>query len=179
MNTSNNTKNENNIMGEESTEIKINDNCFPKGYVNIYAFPADEVPDYETYLKLKDREKYLINKGNNTIHQLGLNLIPIVLSGGANTISHCAVGTGSPSTTALGTEVGTRIAVTYKYSINNEFHVDTFYGKNDPNTSSNDLTEAGLFNQLAAGGEMYSSKTISFTKSTSVTMVIAWAWSFV
>ena len=170
MNSSNYTNNEKKIMVEETSNVN--------GYVKIYAFPAEEVPDYETYLKLSDKEKYLVGASDNTITTLGFNLIPIILSGGTNTFTHCAVGTGSPSGTALGTEVGTRISIAYKYAIQNEYHMDIFYGKNDPNTSSNVLTEAGLFNQLAAGGEMYCSNTISFTKSTAVTMVVAWLWSF-
>ena len=153
-------------------EIKV------KGHVKIYCFPAELVPDYETYLKLPNKEDYLKGEKDNTISSLGINLITIILSGGTNTMTHCAVGTGSPTTTALGTEVGTRVAVTYKYAINNEYHIDTFYGKNDPNSSSNVLTESGIFNQLAAGGEMYCSNTISITKTTSITMVIAWLWSF-
>ena len=161
--------NEKHIMTEE---VKA------KGYLKIYTFPAELIPDYESYLKLSNKEEYLRFEGQNTISSLGFNVIPIILSGGTNTITHAAVGTGSPTTTALGTEVGTRVAVTYKYAINNEFHVDTFYGKSDPNASSNILTEAGLFNQLAAGGEMYSSKAISITKDNTITMILAWLWSF-
>jgi hypothetical protein len=177
MNTSNNTKNENSIMVEETTEIKINDNCFPKGYVKLYSFPADEVPDYETYLKLEDKEKYYVEGSKNTITNLGKNIIPIILSGGVNSINYCGVGTGSPSAVALGTEVGTRVLIAYDYAIQNEYHLDTFYGKNDPNTSSNDLTEAAMFD-LSTGGEMYASNTISFTKSTANTLLIAWSWIF-
>ena len=159
-----------------SEELK--ENITVKGFVKIYSFPADEVPDYQTYLKLKDKEKYLVKEDHNTITSLGFNIIPIIMTGGTDTITHCAVGTGSPSATALGTEIATRVAITYKFAINNEMHFDTFYGKNDPDSSSNILTEAGLFNQSAAGGEMYSSNTISFTKDTAVTLLIAWVWSF-
>jgi len=159
-------------------EIKCLDSVKVKGDVNIYLFPAELVPDFESYLKLKDKEKYRTPQGKNTIQAIGLTLICSILAGGSNTITHCAVGTGSPSTTALGTEVGTRVAITYKYIIGAEFHMDTFYGKTDPNSSSNVLTETGIFNQLAVGGEMYSSKTIAITKDTTITMVVAWTWSF-
>ena len=167
--TSNNSNNEEKVMVEET--------CKVKGNVKLYAFPADLVPDYETYLKLPDKEKYVVEQGDNTITTLGFNVIPIILSGGTNTIDYAGVGTGSPSATALGTEVGTRVAISYHYAINNEYHLDTFYGKNDPNTSSNALTEAGLFS-ASSSGDMYCSKTISFTKTTSVTLLLAWYWSF-
>jgi len=162
----------------DNKKINMSEELKVKGHVKIYTFPAELVPDYKTYLKLQNKEEYLKYEGDNTISSLGINLIAIILSGGTNTITHTGVGTGSPSTTALGTEVGTRIAVTYKYAINNEFHMDVFYGKNDPNASSNILTEAGIFNQLAAGGEMYASKTISITKDNTITMILAWFWSF-
>jgi len=159
-------------------EVICKDNGKVKGFVKIYVFPSDLIPTYQDYLKLQDKEKYVIPQGDNTITPLGFTVICSILAGGTNTITHCAVGTGSPSSIALGIEVGTRIAITYKYIINNEFHLDTFYGKNDPNASSNVLTEAGLFNQLAAGGDMYSSKTISITKDTTITMIVSWTWSF-
>ena len=168
--TSHNSKNEEKVMVEET--------CKVKGNVKLYAFPADLVPDYETYLKLPDKEKYVVEQADNTITTLGFNVIPIILSGGTNTIDYAGVGTGSPSATALGTEVGTRVAISYHYAINNEYHLDTFYGKNDPNTSSNILTEAGLFS-ASSSGDMYCSKTISFTKTTSVTLLLAWFWNFV
>ena len=168
-NSSDKEKNKDKIMVEET--------CKVKGNVKLYAFPADLVPDYETYLKLPDKEKYVVEQADNTITTLGFNVIPIILSGGTNTIDYAGVGTGSPSATALGTEVGTRVAISYHYAINNEYHLDTFYGKNDPNTSSNALTEAGLFSALTSG-DMYCSKTISFTKTTSVTLLLAWYWSF-
>ena len=164
---------------DKEKKLMVEETCKVKGNVKLYAFPADLVPTYEDYLKLEDKEKYLVNQVDNTITTIGFNVIPIILSGGTNTIDYAGVGTGSPSATALGTEVGTRVAISYHYAINNEYHLDTFYGKNDPNTSSNALTEAALFNQLAAGGDMYCSKTISFTKTTSVTLLLAWYWSFV
>lgn len=159
-------------------EVKCKDNFKVKGTVKIYTFPSNLVPTYQDYLKLQDKEKYLVDQGDNTITALGFTVICSILAGGSNTITHCAVGTGSPTSIALGTEVGTRLAITYKYIINNEFHMDTFYGKNDPNTSSNILTEAGIFNQLAAGGDMYSSKAISITKDTTITMTVSWTWLF-
>src|SRR3989304_5737770 len=168
--TSHNSNNEEKVMVEET--------CKVKGNVKLYAFPADLVPDYETYLKLPDKEKYVVEQGDNTITSLGFNIIPIILSDGTNTIDYAGVGTGSPSATALGTEVGTRVAISYHYAINNEYHLDTFYGKNDPNTSSNVLTEAALFSALTSG-DMYCSKTISFTKTPSVTLLLAWYWNFV
>jgi len=165
----------------ENKKINMSEELKVKGHVRIYTFPAELVPDYQTYLKLQDKEKYLRFEGDNTISSLGFNLIAIILSGGTNTMTHTGVGTGSPTTTALGTEVGTRMVIASvgsKYAINNEYHIDTFYGKNDPNSSSNILTEAGIFNQLAVGGEMYSSKAISITKDNTITMVLAWLWSF-
>src|SRR3972149_586279 len=113
-NTSHKEKNENMGMSEE---LKINSNCKVKGSLKLYAFPADLVPDYETYLKLPDKEKYLVNQGDNTITTIGFNVIPIILSGGTNTIDYAGVGTGSPSATALGTEVGTRVARTSHLAI--------------------------------------------------------------
>lgn len=159
-------------------EIKCNDNSTVKGTVKIYTFPSDLVPTYQDYLKLEDKEKYLVEQGNNTISSLGLTTICIILAGGTDTITHCAVGTGTPTATTLGTEVGTRVAITHKYIINNEYHLDTFYAKTDPNSSSNVLTESGLFSQLAVGGEMYCSKAISITKNTSITMIVSWTWTF-
>jgi len=159
-------------------EVKCLDKCKVKGFAKIYAFPAYLVPTYQDYLNLKDKEKYEANQGDNTITTLGFTAICVVLAGGTSTITHCAVGTGTPTAIALGTEIASRLAITYKNIINNQFIMDTFYGKNDPNTSSNVLTEAGIFNQLAAGGDMYSSKAISITKDTTITMVVSWTWSF-
>jgi len=159
-----------------SEELSVNDKLKIKGYVKIYQFPSDLVKTYDDYLKLECKEKYLVHKGKNTLTTPGMAIICQILGGGTSDISHCAVGTGTPSASALGTEVGTRIAITHKYPINNEYHLDTFYGKNDPNTSSNILTETGIFNALT-GGTMYSSKTISITKNTTITMTVAWTWS--
>src|SRR3990167_7564986 len=113
-------------------------------------------------------------KGSLKLYAFPADLVPDYET---NIIDYAGVGTGSPSSTALGTEVGTRVAISYHYAINNEYHLDTFYGKNDPNTSSNILTEAGLFS-ASSSGDMYCSKTISFTKTTSVTLLLAWYWSF-
>ena len=161
-------------------KIKLYEKIKVIGHVKVYLFPADLVPDKETFKKLTDEEKskYLVADDHNTITLFGLNLIPIILSGGTNTLLFCAVGTGTPTATALGAEIAARVGVTWDYAINNEYHIDTFYGKFEPDSVSHVLTETGLFNQLAAGGEMYASKTISFTKDTTVTMAVQWTWSF-
>jgi len=164
-------------------EVKCLDNCKVKGFVKIYTHDPRYIKSLRDFYIAQNRGLlHLVSKevdiGDNTITPLGFTVICSVLAGGTSTITHCAVGTGTPTAIALGTEVGTRLAITYKYIINNEFHMDTFYGKNDPNTSSNILTEAGIFNQLAAGGDMYSSKAISITKDTTITMTVSWTWLF-
>ena len=86
-------------------------------------------------------------------------------------VTHMAIGTGSPSGTALGTELD-RNAVTSKTRTNGSV---TIIGNWAAADGTGTLTEAGLFDQGTLGGNMWcSSSFTAIVKGASDTLAITW-----
>lgn len=149
--------------------------------VKVLGYDKKDVPDYKTYLKLKesgDLEKFAIYKdeGTNLVVNAGLNQV-IALLLGLNTTSFgfCGVGSSSTAVSATDTDLNTpigRIAVTNAYQVSNVGHWDTFFSSSQDNGTWN---ESGLFS-LVSGGIMLCHKLLSstFTKSSSNTATVTW-----
>ena len=89
-----------------------------------------------------------------------------------NKPTHGAVGTGTPSGTALGTELGARTVLATKTRSTN---VVTMTWTVPAGTSTGALTESGIFDQLALGGNMFVSATFSvINKGASDTLAVTW-----
>lgn len=93
----------------------------------------------------------------------------LLASPSLNKPTHMAVGTGSPSGTALGTELD-RNALTSKTRSTN---VVTMVGTWSAGDGTGTLTEAGIFD-AASTGNMYCSTTFADTKAAADTLVINW-----
>lgn len=86
--------------------------------------------------------------------------------------THMAVGSGTPAANALGVEISPRVAFTSKTRAN---AVVTVVGTFPAGTGTGALTEAGWFDQLAAGGQMWCSTSFSvINKGASDSLVINW-----
>lgn len=83
--------------------------------------------------------------------------------------THMAVGTGTPSGTALGTELD-RNALTSKTRSTN---VVTMVGTWAAGDGTGTLTEAGIFD-ASLGGNMWNSTTFADTKAAADTLTITW-----
>lgn len=87
--------------------------------------------------------------------------------------THMAIGTGTPTTTALGTELD-RNALTSKTRSSN---VVTMQGDWAAGDGTGSITEAGIFD-AASTGNMHSSASFSVvTKGASDTLSIVWTWT--
>lgn len=86
--------------------------------------------------------------------------------------THMAVGTGTPSGTALGVEVSPRVANTSK---NRSTNVVTIVADFAAGVGTGALTEAGTFDQLATGGNMFMSASFAVVnKLAADTLQITW-----
>lgn len=149
--------------------------------VDVYGFDKDQVPDYETYLKLKqsgELEKFSIyhDKGENLVVNAGLNQIIALIIGSSSTFwAFTGVGSGSTTPAATDTDLTTpigRIGVTNAYQVSNVGHFDTFFSSTQDNGTWN---ESGIFT-AASSGIMLCHKLLasSFTKSSSNTATVSW-----
>ena len=142
------------------------------GHVKIYSLPPDFT--YEDFKKLDDKNKYLVNEGDNLVVDTGIQqLLLLAIGSNTNSFTLCGVGTGTTAPvatdTALGTSLGTN-TINSRYRMGNTVYFETFFGKND---------EAGTWAEtciLTAGSVMLCRKLISptFAKSTSNAAVISW-----
>ena len=145
------------------------------GNVKLYSLPPDM--RYDDFEKLDDKEKYIIDKGDNLAVDSGLQQM-LLLAIGSNTSSFtlCGVGsgTGTPVSTdvALGTSIGTN-TINSRYITGNTAYFNTFFGKNDEAGSWN---ETGLF---TSGNVMLCRRKFAatFTKDTSNAAVVSWSIS--
>lgn len=158
--------------------------------VDVWGFPADAVPTFEDYLRLKQkgelREVAIYHdRGHNLAVNAGLNQLGNLLIG-ANTsyASHCGVGSSTTAAAAgqtdLQTPISPRVSIPsggrYLGTNTGEAHLDTFFGSSDNAGSWN---ETGLFT-AASSGTMYCRRVLAatFTKSTANTAVVAWTITF-
>lgn len=149
--------------------------------VKVLGFDKENVPDYETYLKLKDSgelEKFAIYKdeGTNLVVNAGLNqTVALLLGLNTTSFGYCGVGSSTTVVSATDTDLNTaigRIAVTNAYQVSNVGHWDTFFSSSQDNGTWN---ESGLFS-AAAAGIMLCHKLLAstFTKTSSNTATVTW-----
>lgn len=150
------------------------------GNVAVYGLPENFT--YSDYQKLSQRERdqYLVDRGDNLVVDAGMNyIIGLMNATNSGSFTHCAAGSNSTAVTAgdtaLNTQIGSRVAVTYRYSTSLNAKFDTFFSTTDANGT---WLETGLFT-ASSGGSMLCRRVISsFVKSSSNTAVIAWTITF-
>lgn len=124
-------------------------------------------------LTLKDKDGNVKEtRTANTVATAGKNGIAdqLLASPSLTKPTHMAVGTGTPSSTALGTELD-RNAFTSKTRVN---AVVTMVGDWAAGDGTGAITEAGIFD-AAASGNMYCSASFSvINKGASDTLSISW-----
>jgi hypothetical protein len=161
-------------------EIKINERPITiKGNVEIYSFPSDKFPDYESIQKLSEEERrnHLVEKGENMVVNGGLDVVKNLLIGATTTsILYSGVGSGSTAVTSsdtdLETAIGSRLLIQTRYSGGTGIaKFDSFYSAGDNNGSWNEAILA-----QATSGAIFARKILSstFTKATTNTAVLSW-----
>lgn len=148
-----------------------------KGNVELYSFPADKFPTYES-IKNLNLEDYKITEGDNMVVDYGLDVVKNLLLGSSSTaLLYAGVGSSStavtPSDTDLGTAIGSRLAIQTSYSGGTGVaKFDTFYTAGDNNGSWNEA----ILSQSSSGANAFARKILSstYTKSTSNTALLAW-----
>lgn len=141
------------VRRNDSEEIALEDN------VLIQLFDKDG--------NLKQEETI-----HNTVTTVGKAHIADQLSAspGEAAMSHMAIGTGTPSATALGTELD-RNALT---SRTDAAAVVTYVGTWAAGDGTGAITEAGVFNDASAGTMLISSSFSVVNKGAADTLVITW-----
>lgn len=121
----------------------------------------------DAFGRIKQIEKY-----HNTVTTAGKNGIAdqILASPSLNKPTHMAVGTGSPSGTALGTETD-RNALTSKTRSN---AVVTMVGDWAAGDATAALTEAGIFDASSSGNMWLSASFSAINKGAADTLTITW-----
>ena len=109
---------------------------------------------------------------HNTVTTAGKNMIAdrLLASPTLGVPTHMAVGTGTPTGTALGTELD-RNALTSK---NRSTNVVTMVGDWAAGDGTGTLTEAGIFDAGASGNMHCSASFSAITKGASDTLQISW-----
>lgn len=152
-----------------------------KANVKIYGLPKDFT--YSDFQKLNEsqKKKLLVDEGKNLVVDAGMNyIIGLMNASNSGSFTHCAAGSNNTAVTsgdtALNTQIGSRVTVTYRYSTSLNAKFDTFFSTTDANGT---WAETGLFT-ASSGGTMLCRKILSstFVKSTSNTAVIAWTITF-
>jgi hypothetical protein len=144
-----------------------------KGNVKLYELPPDFT--FEDWEKSDNKEKYLIDEGDNLAVDSGLQQILLLMIGSnTNSFTLCGVGTGTATPvstdTSLGTSLGTN-TINSRYRVGNTGYFNTFFGKSDENGT---WTETGLF---TSGSVMLCRRKFAspFTKSTSNAAIVSWS----
>lgn len=109
----------------------------------------------------------------NTVTSAGLNGImdQLLASPTLGKATHMGVGTGTPSATALGTEIGTRDAFDSKTRSGAVVtHVSTFAAGN----ATGAITESGIFDASTAGNMWMSASFAAINKGANDSLVITW-----
>jgi len=150
-----------------------------EGNVELYSFPADKFPDYESVKKLTEDEKrkYLVDKGDNMVVDTGLDHVKNLLIGAsAVSILYSGVGSGSTAVTSgdtdLETAIGSRLLIQTRYSGGTGIaKFDSFYSAGDNNGTWNESILA-----QATSGNIFARKILvsPFTKATTNTAVLSW-----
>lgn len=133
----------------------------------------DEELEFTVHAVVRNAKGEIVDEDirHNTVATAGKNGIAdqLLASPSLNKPTHMAIGTGSPSGTALGTELD-RNALTSK---TRSGAVVTMVGDWAAGDGTGTLTEAGVFD-AASTGNMYLSTTLAVTKGASDTLTITW-----
>jgi hypothetical protein len=134
---------------------------------------------YHMHLVLRDESGNIKEERHvyNTVTTAGKNgaADQILASPSLNKPTHMATGTGSPSGTALGTELD-RNALTSK---NRSGAVVTMVGDWAAGDGTGAITEAGVFDAASTGNMWMSSSFSVINKGASDTLSISWTLTFV
>ena len=139
---------------------------------------SKSVAKWHMHLVLRDKDgniKKEIHK-YNTVTTAGKNgaADQILLSPSLNKPTHMAIGTGSPSGTALGTELD-RNALTSKTRSN---AVVTMVGDWAAGDGTGAITEAGVFDAASVGNMWMSASFSVINKGAADTLSISWTLTF-
>lgn len=150
------------------------------GNVELYSFPADKFPTYQsiTSLSPEDKEKYLIDKGYNMTVNYGLDFVKnLLIASTTGSLLYTGVGSGTtPVTSAdtdLETAIGARLSIQTVYSGGTGIaKFDSFYSAGDNNGAWGEA----IISPSVSGANAFARKLLTsvYTKSTSVTAVLSW-----
>jgi hypothetical protein len=133
---------------------------------------------YHMHLVLRDKNGNIKTERHvhNTVTTAGKNgaADQILASPSLNKPTHMAIGTGTPSGTALGTELD-RNALTSK---NRSGAVVTMVGDWAAGDGTGAITEAGVFDAASVGNMWMSSSFSVINKGASDTLSISWTLTF-
>ena len=143
-----------------------------KGNVKLYSLPAEFT--FNDFQKLDNKEKYLVDEGDNLVVDTGMIRIANLMTG-TSTVSWtlCGVGSGTntpvSTDTALQTSIGTN-TINDRYRAGLNVYFNTFFAKADENGT---WTETCL---LTSDSIMLCRRLFSaaFTKDTTKAAVVAW-----
>jgi hypothetical protein len=134
--------------------------------------------DYHMHLVLRDKDGNIKDERRvyNTVTTAGKNgaADQILAAPSLNKPTHMAIGTGSPSGTALGTELD-RNANTSK---NRSGAVVTIVGDWAAGDGTGAITEAGTFDAASTGNMWMSASFSVINKGASDTLSISWTLTF-
>ena len=147
------------------------------GNVELYSFPADKFPTYES-IKNIDKSQYLIDKGDNMVVDSGLDFIKNLLTAATTgSIIYSGVGSSStavtPADTDLGTAIGSRLAIQTRYSGGTGIaKFDAFYAS----ASNNGTWNESILSPSSSGANAFARKILSspYVKATTNTALLSW-----
>jgi len=154
--------------------MKLKSKTGMRGMVNIYSLPPDFT--YEDFKKC-DKEKYLVDRGENLVVDMGLRAILNLMTGQSTSyFNYCGVGSGTTAAAAddtdIETAIGSRVAVNDSWRGGLSGYWYTFF---DKNTCNGTWTESVIANASSGGDILCRRKFISsFVKSTSNAGVVEW-----
>ena len=154
------------LLEEHPPPEGLRDKMQIKGKLHIQLFDKDG--------KLKD-ERLLMN----TVTALGDAHVADQLSDQGNTaMSHMAVGTGTPTGTALQTETDRNALTSTTQGTAGDDNDVIYVGTWAAGDGTGALTEAGIFNDASAGTMFVSSSFAAINKGAADTLVITWTVTF-
>ena len=158
-------------------KIKLKSQFEVTGNVELYSFPADKYPTYES-IKNIDKSKYLVDKGDNMVVDYGLDFIKnLLIASTTGSLLYTGVGSSSTAVTSsdtdLGTAIGDRLAIQTTYSGGTGIaKFDAFYTAGDNNGSWNE----SIISPSSSGANAFARKLLvsTYTKATTNTALLSW-----
>jgi len=129
---------------------------------------------FDEFRNLKDRREI-----ENTVTALGDAHVADQMSDQGNTaMSHMAVGTGTPTATALQTELDRNALTSTTQGTGGDDNDVIYVGTWAAGDGTGAITEAGIFNDPAAGTMFVSASFAVINKGAGDTLTITWTVSF-